>query len=232
MSGDGLVSLKWAKVASLNPLRVRLVEEANPLDMTPRTLVQSLGVGDLVRCEFVPGRELIIVGRAEEEGSFIGEHKAGEWATSPHPAWLLPDGTVHLIADYPKLAAHYAAVYGSANFHGGNGTTTFAVPDTRERVYVNQGGSDIFAAIGAKTGAKSHAHALSEQGHARIWDDATRLRLQRIAVPAHSTQRAVTISATAQATVSGDFATALGGQTDTASTVQPSFVCRYVIRAA
>lgn len=45
--------------------------------------------------------------------------------------WLACDGSVVNIADYPDLATYYASVHGSANFYGGNGTTTFAVPDLR-----------------------------------------------------------------------------------------------------
>jgi hypothetical protein len=43
--------------------------------------------------------------------------------------WLVADGTVYNISDYPDLANHYNRVYGAKNHWGGNGTTTFAVPD-------------------------------------------------------------------------------------------------------
>lgn len=45
--------------------------------------------------------------------------------------WLACDGSVVNIADYPDLATYYASVHGSTNFYGGDGTTTFAVPDLR-----------------------------------------------------------------------------------------------------
>lgn len=45
--------------------------------------------------------------------------------------WLACDGTVYNISDYPDLATYYASVHGASNFYGGNGTTTFAVPDLR-----------------------------------------------------------------------------------------------------
>jgi len=45
--------------------------------------------------------------------------------------WLACDGSVVNIADYPDLATYYASVHGSSNFYGGDGTTTFAVPDLR-----------------------------------------------------------------------------------------------------
>lgn len=43
--------------------------------------------------------------------------------------WLVADGTVYNISDYPDLANQYERVHGSKNFYGGNGTTTFAVPN-------------------------------------------------------------------------------------------------------
>lgn len=47
------------------------------------------------------------------------------------PGWLYADGSVYNIADYPQLAAHYASHHGASNFYGGDGVTTFAVPDLR-----------------------------------------------------------------------------------------------------
>ena len=42
--------------------------------------------------------------------------------------WLVADGTVYNISDYPFLANHYERVHGSKNHYGGDGVTTFAVP--------------------------------------------------------------------------------------------------------
>lgn len=50
-------------------------------------------------------------------------------ATTAPQDWLACDGSVHNIADYPQLAEYYATQHGAANFYGGNGTTTFAVPN-------------------------------------------------------------------------------------------------------
>ena len=50
-------------------------------------------------------------------------------ATVAPQDWLACDGSVYNIADYPQLAEWDATQHGASNFYGGNGTTTFAVPD-------------------------------------------------------------------------------------------------------
>lgn len=43
--------------------------------------------------------------------------------------YLICDGTEYNISDYPYLAQHFKTEFGSYNYFGGDGTTTFAVPD-------------------------------------------------------------------------------------------------------
>lgn len=43
--------------------------------------------------------------------------------------YLACDGTIYNIGDYPALEAHFVEEFGSVNYFGGNGTTTWAVPD-------------------------------------------------------------------------------------------------------
>lgn len=45
--------------------------------------------------------------------------------------YLACDGSIVNIADYPILADYFMAQFGSKNYFGGDGTTTFAVPDLR-----------------------------------------------------------------------------------------------------
>ena len=45
--------------------------------------------------------------------------------------YLACDGSIYNISDYPKLAEHFLANFGSKNYFGGDGTTTFGVPDLR-----------------------------------------------------------------------------------------------------
>ena len=45
------------------------------------------------------------------------------------PHYLVCDGSVYNISDYPDLAEYIKEYYGSTNVFGGDGITTFAVPD-------------------------------------------------------------------------------------------------------
>lgn len=45
--------------------------------------------------------------------------------------YLICDGSEYNIADYEKLANHFENEFGTVNYFGGDGTTTFAVPDLR-----------------------------------------------------------------------------------------------------
>ena len=51
--------------------------------------------------------------------------------TSAPSDFLICDGTVYTISDYTELADFFEAQFGSSNFFGGDGNTTFAVPDLR-----------------------------------------------------------------------------------------------------
>ncbi len=71
--------------------------------------------------------------------------------------WLVRDGTVYNIADYPELAAKLG------NTYGGDGVTTFAVPDDRglfERGLDLGKGVDAGRTLGSEQGDdfKSHTH--------------------------------------------------------------------------
>ena len=64
--------------------------------------------------------------------------------------YLICNGSIYNIADYRELANHFATEFGSANYFGGDGTTTFAVPDLRGEFlrgtgtnsHTNQGSGD------------------------------------------------------------------------------------------
>lgn len=45
--------------------------------------------------------------------------------------YLVCDGTAYNISEYSDLANFFEDQFGSKNYFGGNGTTTFAIPDLR-----------------------------------------------------------------------------------------------------
>ena len=72
--------------------------------------------------------------------------------------YLKCDGTVYNISDYPELATYFYLQFGSKNKFGGNGTTTFAVPDLRGEFLRGTGtnshsGNGNGAAVGAHQNA-------------------------------------------------------------------------------
>lgn len=84
------------------------------------------------------------------------------WLMANAPdGYLKLDGSTPLIADYPLLFALWGTAY------GGNGTTTFGLPDWREYSPVGMSAAAPYnvlnAAIGAKTstGLVAHTHAIN-----------------------------------------------------------------------
>lgn len=69
-------------------------------------------------------------GPAGPDGNPIGTIISYMGLTAPKD-YLICDGTTYPITDYPDLAAFFQTQFGSKNYFGGDGTTTFAVPDLR-----------------------------------------------------------------------------------------------------
>ncbi|QNL30252.1 minor tail protein [Microbacterium phage ClearAsMud] len=89
-------------------------------------------------------------------GGITGEMKVWGGVTAPS-GWLLVQGQSLLIASYPELYAVLGTRF------GGNGTTTFNLPDLRGRVIVGQDTSQTeFDVLGEKSGAKTHTLAQGE----------------------------------------------------------------------
>lgn len=97
------------------------------------------------------------------------------WATQTAPSgWILCQGGVFNFASYPALGALLGSIY------GGNGTTTFGVPDLRGRAPVGVGTGDAPDATGwslaSKRGTEKHAMTSSENGphtHSVPWAHGT-----------------------------------------------------------
>lgn len=65
--------------------------------------------------------------------------------------YLKCDGTVYNIADYPELANYFYQQFGTKSKFGGNGTTTFAVPDLRGEFLRGTGTNGHTISIGGET---------------------------------------------------------------------------------
>ncbi len=70
--------------------------------------------------------------------------------------YLACDGAQHPMADYPVLAEHFKAQFGSANYFGGDGAETFAVPDLRGEFLRGTGTAARNTGTGSEVGAHQH----------------------------------------------------------------------------
>ena len=94
---------------------------------------------------------------AQAGGSSSGENPIGTvisfMGTTAPKDYLICDGATYGITAYPELASFFAAQFGASNHFGGDGTTTFAVPDLRNlflRGYHGEAEEQISGEIGKK----------------------------------------------------------------------------------
>lgn len=78
--------------------------------------------------------------------------------------YLICDGTVYQIDDYPILAQHFADNFGSKNYFGGNGTSTFAVPDLRGEFLRGSGTATRNTGSGSTVGIHQNATQILNWG--------------------------------------------------------------------
>lgn len=87
----------------------------------------------------------------ETAGTPVGEIISYMGTVAP-ANYLICDGAEYPIAEYPHLAQHFANDFGSANFFGGDGETTFAVPDLRGEFLRGTGEATRASGSGATVG--------------------------------------------------------------------------------
>lgn len=136
----------WGTITSISPLRLQLDGDTAPLPFTPDTLIDPLvlSVDDRVRCELTE-RRLVVHGRS---GGLAVQLPIGvvQWfagASAPSAAWLICDGGPVSRSTYGDLFALIGTTYGA-----GNGSTTFNLPDLRERAAF---GAKAATALGTAT---------------------------------------------------------------------------------
>ena len=75
--------------------------------------------------------------------------------------YLICDGSEYNIIDYPYLAEHFKTEFGSINYFGGDGITTFAVPDLRGE-FLRGTGTNSHANQGSGVAVGEHQDATEE----------------------------------------------------------------------
>jgi microcystin-dependent protein len=94
-------------------------------------------------------------------GVSVGDMKA--WPTINAPTgWVVCDGTVYATSTHPALSALLGSTY------GGNGTSTFGVPDLKGRSPIGLGTGDAsgatIVALAQKKGKETHSLIEAENG--------------------------------------------------------------------
>lgn len=107
----------------------------------------------------------IPAGSGGGDGSPVGTVINYMGKTAP-TGYLICDGTVKNVSDYPALAQHFNTQFGSANYFGGDGTTTFAVPDMRNLFLRGYHGSGeaISGEVGQRQEGTVHLNVFSPDG--------------------------------------------------------------------
>ena len=111
---------------------------------------------------------------ATHDSASIGRIEAFMRTTAP-TGYLACDGTAYLITDYPLLSALFLAEFGAYDYFGGNGTTTFAVPDLRGE-FLRGTGTNSHSNAGSGTTVGKHqnptfhpAFGINTQSSKTMW---------------------------------------------------------------
>lgn len=85
--------------------------------------------------------------------------------------YLICDGTILNIADYPHLTMQIGEEFGAVNFFGGDGVTSFSLPDLRNeflRGYHGEAAEQLSGEVGEHQEATSHTNVCGN-GNATIF---------------------------------------------------------------
>lgn len=159
-------SYRWATVTVSSPLQIQLDGDGLPLPLEPESLMAGIPiVGARVWVQLF-GRRVIVLGTSST-GS--GESPIGavlSYAGSAAPVgWMLCNGAAISRTAFAKL---FAAI--GTNFGVGNGTTTFNLPDLRDRVAVGVGPSRTQASTGGASSVTLTTGQLPGHDHGAVFD--------------------------------------------------------------
>ena len=102
-----------------------------------------------------------IRGPAGPDGNPVGTVISYLGLTAPKD-YLICDGTEYNVSGYPELAAFFKSQFGAANHFGGDGETTFAVPDMRNlflRGYHGEAEEQLSGEVGARQEGTIHVNS-------------------------------------------------------------------------
>lgn len=143
--------VSWGNVTALSPLTVQLDSRVPGVEDLVDTLVSGLTVGDRVHVLVAGGRGVILGRRG---GGPAGVIQAFGGSVAPS-GWLLCHGQVVSRAKYARLFSVIGTTYG-----GGDGSTTFNVPDLRSRFPLGYASGAY--ALGATGGEATHTLTVAE----------------------------------------------------------------------
>ena len=138
--------------------------DAGVLIDSPITIARSTGIMSVTQAP-VNGNDVVNKTYADNGAFVVGDIKVT--AAYTYPAnWLLCDGTVYANSAYPLLFAAIGYTY------GGNGSTTFAVPNLVGKVIVGAGSGWAYATTGGEYShvlsvaeMPSHTHGVTQTPH-------------------------------------------------------------------
>lgn len=150
--------------------------------------------------------------------------------------YLLATGGTQLIANFPQLFAVLGTTY------GGNGTTTFGIPDLRGRTPVGRNpGDTAFGTLGAAVGTQTHtlttaempSHTHAPSGVDNLFFqgiDGSTLQRRIINNPASGGTALWTFTTAAATDLQYGAATAAAGSGGAHNNIQPSRVLDFIIK--
>lgn len=165
------MALMRAKVVALADdgrpyVKIPAVSAALVLGPYMTTAVPAPAVGDTVLvADLAGGSRVIIANERPVAGAMLPVGGGVEYYADVAPdGYVMARGQLELIASYPRLAALFGTKY------GGDGITTFGIPDRRKRVAVGLDAGDTdFAKLGQTGGEKDHVLTTDEMpSHAHV----------------------------------------------------------------
>ena len=106
--------------------------------------------------------------------------------------YLVCDGTVYNIADYPELANYFFIEFGASNKFGGNGTTTFAVPDLQGEFLRGTGTNSHTASTGMVQGSGADVGVHQDSTEIpSVWANETNLNTAQVSANFYDGARGV-----------------------------------------